>query len=64
MYIPIVVAMAATQNVVAAVEGGPVVLVAGLATVGLCFACVALLGRIGRPRAAAATADAEKADAQ
>jgi malonate transporter MadL subunit len=64
MYIPIVVAMAATQNVVAAVDGGPVVLVAGLATVGLCFACVALLGRIGRPRAAAATADAEKADAQ
>ena len=29
LYIPIVVAMAATQNVVAAVSGGPVVLIAG-----------------------------------
>jgi malonate transporter MadL subunit len=71
MYIPIVVAMAATQNVVAAVEGGPVVLVAGLVTVALCFACVALLGRIGRPKAAASQQgdiisgdpDAGKADA-
>jgi malonate transporter MadL subunit len=63
MYIPIVVAMAATQNVVAAVKGGPVVLVAGLATVALCFACVALLGRIGRPRETTAPVDAEKADA-
>ncbi len=56
MYIPIVVAMAAQQNVVAAVKGGPVVLIAGLVTVGLCFACVALLGRIGRPRASSGSA--------
>ena len=33
MYIPIVVAMAAQQNVVAAVRGGPIVLIAGLGAV-------------------------------
>ena len=38
MYIPIVVAMAAQQNVVAAVRGGPIVLIAGLGAVSLCFA--------------------------
>jgi malonate transporter MadL subunit len=43
MYIPIVVAMAAQQNVVAAVKGGPVVLVAGILVVALSFACVPLL---------------------
>ena len=49
MYIPIVVAMA-QQNVVAAVRGGPIVLVAGLGTVAICFACVALISRLGKPR--------------
>lgn len=49
MYIPIVVAMAAQQNVVAAVEGGPVVLVAGVLAVGLSFACVPLLAGRKRP---------------
>lgn len=48
MYIPIVVAMAAQQNVVAAVRGGPVVLIAATVSLLLCFACVALLGRFGR----------------
>lgn len=48
MYIPIVVAMAAQQNVVAAVKGGPVVLVAGALVVALSFACIPLLA--GRPR--------------
>ena len=50
MYIPIVVAMAAQQNVVAAVRGGPIVLVAAVGAVALCFACVALISRFGRPR--------------
>ena len=50
MYIPIVVAMAAQQNVVAAVRGGPVVLIAGLGAVALCFASVALIGRLGGRR--------------
>lgn len=46
MYIPIVVAMAAQQNVVAAVRGGPVVLIAGLVTFVVCGAILALLGKI------------------
>ena len=55
MYIPIVVAMAAQQNVVAAARGGPIVLIAGLGAVSVCFACVALISRLGgsanfRPR--------------
>jgi malonate transporter MadL subunit len=50
MYIPIVVAMAAQQNVVAALKGGPMVLIAGTLTTILCFACVALLGRLLPPR--------------
>jgi len=45
-YIPIVVAMAAQQNVVAAVKGGPVVLIAGIGAVAVCFAMVALIGRL------------------
>jgi malonate transporter MadL subunit len=50
MYIPIVVAMAAQQNVVAALRGGPLVLVVAIATVVACFLATALLGRIGRER--------------
>ena len=52
MYIPIVVAMAAQQNVVAAVRGGPIVLIAATVSLLLCFACVALLGVFGRPEPA------------
>ncbi|MEE7502117.1 malonate transporter subunit MadL [Methylobacterium mesophilicum] len=48
MYIPIVVAMAAQQNVVAAVSGGPIVLIAATGSLVLCFGAVALLSRIGR----------------
>lgn len=47
MYIPIVVAMAARQNVVAAVEGGMMALVAGVAAVAVSFALVPLLSKIG-----------------
>ena len=50
LYIPIVVAMAATQNVVAAVSGGPVVLIAGAGGVAICLAATALLIRFSRPR--------------
>ena len=50
MYIPIVVAMAAQQNVVAAARGGPIVLIAGLGAVALCFACVGLISRFGDKR--------------
>ena len=47
MYIPIVVAMAARQNVVAAVDGGLLALVAGVAAVLVSFALVPVLSRIG-----------------
>lgn len=47
LYIPIVVAMAAQQNVVVAVRGGPIVLLAASITVVLCFAAVAIAGRVG-----------------
>ena len=49
LYIPIVVAMAATQNVVAAVGSGPVVLIAGGGGVAICLAATALLIRFSRP---------------
>src|SRR4051794_4139465 len=50
MYIPIVVAMAAQQNVVAAARGGPIVLIAGIGAVSVSFACVALISRFGDKR--------------
>jgi len=48
MYIPIVVAMAARQNVVAAVDGGLLAIVAGVAAVLVSFALVPVLSRIGQ----------------
>ncbi|MBT5707045.1 malonate transporter subunit MadL [Verrucomicrobia bacterium] len=47
IYIPIVVAMAASQNVVAALKGGAVAMVAGVLSVGVCFALVPLISRLG-----------------
>lgn len=49
LYIPIVIAMAAQQNVVSALKSGPVVIVAAVATLIVCFAAVALLSRMGGP---------------
>jgi len=48
MYIPIVVAMAASQNVAAAVDGGVLALLAGVVAVVLSFALVPVLSRIGK----------------
>lgn len=48
LYIPIVVAMASTQNVAGAIKGGPVVVAAALASVLLCWLVMALIGRLGR----------------
>lgn len=48
MYIPIVVAMAARQNVAAAVDGGVLSLLAGVAAVAVSFALVPLISRIGK----------------
>jgi len=47
LYIPIVIAMAAQQNVVSALKSGPVVLVAAFGTLIVCFAAVALISRLG-----------------
>lgn len=47
IYIPIVVAMAASQNVVAAVSGGWIAMIAGTLSVVACFALVPLINRIG-----------------
>ena len=46
MYIPVVVAMASTQNVVAALKGGPVALTAAIGAVVLCAATIALINRL------------------
>ena len=47
MYIPIVVAMAARQDVAGATEGGLLAVVAGVAAVAVSFALVPVLSRIG-----------------
>ncbi|MBU2957815.1 malonate transporter subunit MadL [Paracoccus sp. 1_MG-2023] len=47
MYIPIVVAMAANQNVVAALAGGPVAIVAGVGATAVCLAMVPVVARVG-----------------
>jgi malonate transporter MadL subunit len=49
LYIPIVVAMAATQNVVSAVGAGPLVAAAAVLTVVVCFAAVAAISRLSGP---------------
>lgn len=48
MYIPIVVAMAAKQNVIAAVSSGWLAIVAGVAAVAVSFAMIPVLARFGR----------------
>ncbi|AET93448.1 malonate transporter, MadL subunit [Burkholderia sp. YI23] len=48
MYIPVVVAMAANQNVVAALKGGPVALLSALGAAAACAVCIAVLSRTGR----------------
>ena len=48
MYIPIVIAMAAKQNVVAAVSSGWLAVIAGVAAVAVSFAMIPLLARLGR----------------
>ncbi len=46
MYIPIVVAMAARQNVVAAAQGGILAVTAGVMATAVCFALVPVLSRL------------------
>jgi len=49
MYIPVVVAMAAQQDVVAALRGGPVALLSALGAVALCACVIALINRTEKP---------------
>jgi malonate transporter MadL subunit len=51
MYIPVVVAMAAQQDVVSAVKGGPIVVIAAIGTLLVCFAAVAIINRAAGPTA-------------
>ena len=48
MYIPIVVAMAARQNVVAAVSSGWLAIIAGVAAMAASFAMIPILARFGK----------------
>ncbi len=48
LYIPIVVAMAASQNVLAAIQGGPVAIFAGVLVVLISFALVPCITRLGQ----------------
>lgn len=52
MYIPIVVAMAARQNVAAAIDGGLLALIAGVLAVIVSFALVPLLSRLSNAASA------------
>jgi malonate transporter MadL subunit len=49
MYIPVVVAMAAQQDVVAALRGGPVALLAAISSVALCACVISLINRFEAP---------------
>ena len=53
MYIPVVVAMAAQQDVVAALRGGPVALLSAVGAAGLCACVIALINRTEREPAVA-----------
>ena len=48
MYIPVIIAMSATQNVKAALNGGWVVLIVGVFATAACFMLVPLVSRIGQ----------------
>ena len=52
MYIPIIIAMAATQHVNAALSGGMLAVLAGLLATAGAFALVPLIAKIGRPEEA------------
>jgi len=56
IYIPIVVAMAAQQNVYGALSGGPMAILAGTAAVAVAFALVPVLSRVGQKKSDSETA--------
>lgn len=48
MYIPIVIAMSASQNVAAALDGGPLAIIGGASAVAISWALVPLLSKGGK----------------
>ena len=50
IYIPVVVAMAASQNVVSALRGGPAAILAGVLSVVACMSLVPALSKLGAGR--------------
>lgn len=60
MYIPIVIAMAAQQNVVVALKGGPVAILAGVAATIVCVALVPILSKMGQGKEENIISDLEK----
>jgi len=50
VYIPVIVAMAASQNVWTALSGGPAAIAAGAVAALVCFALVPLVDKIGRDK--------------
>jgi malonate transporter MadL subunit len=46
LYIPVVVAMAATQNVIVAVKSGPIALLAAAGSFGACIVFISLINRV------------------
>ncbi len=50
IYVPIIVAMAASQDVARAINGGAAAIVAGVLVVAVAFALVPVVGRIGLPK--------------
>ncbi|MBY0240943.1 MAG: malonate transporter subunit MadL [Burkholderiaceae bacterium] len=58
MYIPVVVAMAAQQNVVAALRGGPVAVLAAMGALALCASTIALINRMEKATQGDAAQDA------
>lgn len=49
IYIPVVVAMAAKQNVYGALTGGPMAITAGVTAVAIGFLLIPLIDKLGRP---------------
>ena len=49
IYIPVVVAMAAQQDMVAALRGGPVAVLSAIGAVGVCAVVIAAINRSERP---------------
>jgi malonate transporter MadL subunit len=50
MYIPVIVAMSATQNVTAAMSGGMLAILAGVIPTAVAFAMIPLLSKLFKPK--------------